>query len=474
MRTDHFRDRRGFRSTLNILDIRASAAKSKSVYNFVNTSLLPLMESPPGTPTRCAENGLFVLYLPGRHTWAYWYRFYASNTPLLRERAQFGQFRNILRLHFPHLRQAPLTGHLLCKDCDRLRRRKQHAKTPAECRAIEREFAYHVRDQRRERDAYNRHKLLARNDPDHYLSLIADCRAKSEIPTFYERVKGRDSYDNKQHLVTLGIINHANMEASFYLSLDWWPDNENFICTALVEVIERYLRTTRRRPPTLFLQLDNCTASNKNRIFLAVMATLVAKGWFKHIELSYLLVGHTHEDIDRLFSNLWTILAERDILTIHDAKAGMEEFFARSNSEYDQVQVYIQNVCFSFSTWLHEVTYLAKLLDTAHGFKLSLDTEGDHTQVTVQARARNGLTDQSWGPKFLICSSFPTTTVPLQPPITKTFDPVIINKMLDTLADVFVSYPESRDHWLEVARDPVAVFDLNTPAYEVRSYSVRL
>lgn len=51
----------------------------------------------------------------------------------------------------------------------------------------------------------------------------------------------------------------------------------------------------------LFLQLDNTTAENKNHMLLAYCSLLVELGYFERVVISFLVVGHTHEDIDRFF-----------------------------------------------------------------------------------------------------------------------------------------------------------------------------
>ena len=51
----------------------------------------------------------------------------------------------------------------------------------------------------------------------------------------------------------------------------------------------------------LHLQLDNTTKDNKNHTVFAFLAWLVQSGNFHKVTVSFLPVGHTHEDIDALF-----------------------------------------------------------------------------------------------------------------------------------------------------------------------------
>jgi hypothetical protein len=66
-------------------------------------------------------------------------------------------------------------------------------------------------------------------------------------------------------------------------------------------MLSRYLQRYRRFPATLRLQLDNTVKDNKNFILLIYCACLVYLGLFTAVEIHYLLVGHTHNDVDGTF-----------------------------------------------------------------------------------------------------------------------------------------------------------------------------
>ena len=69
-------------------------------------------------------------------------------------------------------------------------------------------------------------------------------------------------------------------------------------------------------PPTLRVQLDNCAKDNKSRYVFAYWSLLVAKGIFKKVFVSFLLVGHTHDDIVSSFGRWSMKLREENILAI--------------------------------------------------------------------------------------------------------------------------------------------------------------
>ncbi|KAL3697196.1 hypothetical protein R1sor_011272 [Riccia sorocarpa] len=55
-------------------------------------------------------------------------------------------------------------------------------------------------------------------------------------------------------------------------------------------------------PPTFYIQLDNSGKDNKNWVMMAFFSELVIRGVFKTVFMSFLIVGHTHEDVDAFFS----------------------------------------------------------------------------------------------------------------------------------------------------------------------------
>jgi hypothetical protein len=61
-------------------------------------------------------------------------------------------------------------------------------------------------------------------------------------------------------------------------------------------------------PPILQMQLDNATGDNKNRYVFAFFSLLVHLGIFREVYVNFLLVGHTHEDIDAMFGRWSTKL----------------------------------------------------------------------------------------------------------------------------------------------------------------------
>lgn len=50
------------------------------------------------------------------------------------------------------------------------------------------------------------------------------------------------------------------------------------------------------------LQVDNTVSENKNNHLLGFLAAMVGRGVMKTVTLNFMMVGHTHIEIDQVFS----------------------------------------------------------------------------------------------------------------------------------------------------------------------------
>ena len=76
-------------------------------------------------------------------------------------------------------------------------------------------------------------------------------------------------------------------------------------------------------PKKLFLQFDNSAKDNKNRYVMAFCSLLTARRVFKEVTVGFLIVNHTHEDIDAHFSYLSKLLKMKNTYVLADL---MKEF----------------------------------------------------------------------------------------------------------------------------------------------------
>jgi hypothetical protein len=71
-------------------------------------------------------------------------------------------------------------------------------------------------------------------------------------------------------------------------------------------------------PKNLLFQMDNFVQDNKNRHLLAFLSLLMMRDVFQEVKLGFLVVGHTHEDIDGCFGYLSKKLREKNNYILMD------------------------------------------------------------------------------------------------------------------------------------------------------------
>ncbi len=82
------------------------------------------------------------------------------------------------------------------------------------------------------------------------------------------------------------------------------------------------LTTEKKLPPVFLLQLDNTTKQNKGTFLYVFLFLLVHHGVFERIIITYLPVGHTHEDIDQMFSRFAIALRQFNAETVTRTEMG--------------------------------------------------------------------------------------------------------------------------------------------------------
>ncbi|KAL3700444.1 hypothetical protein R1sor_018466 [Riccia sorocarpa] len=75
-------------------------------------------------------------------------------------------------------------------------------------------------------------------------------------------------------------------------------------------------RPFNKLPSTFYIQLDNSGKDNKNWVVMVFLSELVARGVFKVVIASFLILGHTHEDVDAFFSKINRALSRKHVNSI--------------------------------------------------------------------------------------------------------------------------------------------------------------
>ena len=221
----------------------------------------------------------------------------------------------------------------------------------------------HLREQEACRAYYCLSRALACYRPDEVLCVMHDKmdHSKTASPCFASRNKATDGLMKLPISVT-GMLAHGHGDVKYaHYTLDLYPADSNqtigsiakllrdlesppkssnpcslFVGAGTTELYEAVLGGSEqcitsikpkltagpnpvglvKLPPILHVQLDNCWRDNKSRYIKCFWSLLVAKGIFEEIQVSFLLVGHTHDDIDASFGRWSMKLRENDYPTV--------------------------------------------------------------------------------------------------------------------------------------------------------------
>ena len=217
----------------------------------------------------------------------------------------------------------PFSKCTICETNRSMREKTNDSGTNATLKAELREHLIFVRDTR---EGYYRRRLLAHQFPDEYMSVIIDGADQSryDVPYTHQKSKLNDAnWGMKMH--TIGAILHGRAVYAFTCP-DHVEQGHNVTIQALHDVLLDQIQKGRSIPPRLFLQLDNTTKQCKGRYVFGYLGLLIKLGVFQRITVSFLPVGHTHEDIDQLFSRISVRLHKHD----HYSRIGLEKSIRES------------------------------------------------------------------------------------------------------------------------------------------------
>jgi hypothetical protein len=179
------------------------------------------------------------------------------------------------------------------------------AGTPEEREHFDKLLREHNELQMAERLAAKESQDFARTHPHRQLDLVVDGMGGNTILPHCPKIsKKLSGVPYLKMLVTGMLVLSAVTMRFMFAGLYHFPHNEDPIITIIHFTLLNFLLQRRYRPSVLVLHLDNCFKENKNAFMLAYICFLVHQGFFAEVELRYLITGHTHGEIDSLFSNI--------------------------------------------------------------------------------------------------------------------------------------------------------------------------
>ena len=218
-------------------------------------------------------------------------------------------FRNVWSSE-EDVRHIKIRKHLrfaICDTCVELREQFEKARgNDKERQRLKNEIRRHVKFVRKQRRSYKARCDKAMQQPSEYLSLIFDAadQAAYGLPYFGIKSHSSDGYHVGTHL--MGCLAHGHGAFAFSY-LENCKHGTNTTIQAMYRVLSEMKAEGKSIPRKIYIQLDNTSKQNKSKFFLGWCGYLILMGICDVVLISFLPVGHTHEDIDQFFSRCYLL-----------------------------------------------------------------------------------------------------------------------------------------------------------------------
>jgi hypothetical protein len=267
------------------------------------------------------------------------------------------------------------------------------AKTPASRKEVQERRKEHIQHIRRERAQYYATRAKSTKDST-ILSIIIDGmdQSKTDPPEFKQSAKSDDKLTKLKCHVT-GVLIHGRERKAFAFVVDETiPSDTNLNLLCLIKAFDHL--GWDQLPDDLYIQMDNTGKDNKNYDILAFLTLLVKCQKLKNVYWNFLPVGHTHEDIDQMFSCFSRCLMGRSF-------GGIDEIMKIIEEAYTPKPFVIKiTECPGVVGWLKPLSYKfrngqTKLvgISNAHAFWIHKAANGD-----VEASYKIWRAEDKWLP----------------------------------------------------------------------------
>ncbi|XP_071821925.1 uncharacterized protein [Apostichopus japonicus] len=231
------------------------------------------------------------------------------------------------------------TEFTVCGTCQSLKEVAERARTgkeTEECRQLQEVHLNHVKS---EREQYHLARTKACQFSTELTTLIVDGmdQSKTDLPHFVQNDK------DVKHLAKVpvhitGVLIHTkgpcDKFAYVYTDVKHIPHDSNMTITCILRTLVKHKDTLGK---DLFLQLDNCYRENKNRYLLSFCSLLVELKIFRVVTVHFLPVGHTHEDVDQMFSCIARALKKQNTYTYQELSSFIKASFTPA-IEVEEIQ----------------------------------------------------------------------------------------------------------------------------------------
>ena len=307
-----------------------------------------------------------------------------------KEHAQESTFYQVLREDYPHVKFPRTCAFSQCNVCSQIKSAIEKAQGTYQKAILQQQRQHHLEQAASERRKFRKHWDKAKSlNRDKYMCLIIDGMTQNTTTLPHYRRKAKWIAQHKYDCHVQGIM-VAGRNATMEFAYKNVSGNANMNITTLHNAIlqEQNLRSEEGRPmpEVLYVQMDN-VSSNKGYVLFSYLALLLEKQVFRKVKVNFLIVGHTHENIDQMFSRFSIALRTVDCLTLEELM-----HCARTSMKLQPNVVEVKSTI-DWKAWLEPVSNNWSDVFFNHAFRLVMNEAG---KAVIHSRQYAENADKSW------------------------------------------------------------------------------
>ncbi|XP_019628130.1 PREDICTED: uncharacterized protein LOC109472715 [Branchiostoma belcheri] len=362
------------------------------------------------------------------------------------------QFFKVWRTQCKHIRIPKFSRFAKCTMCDNIKKALLEARNKKDREDVRNARSHHILLQKLQRMKYYKHSRKARRNPEQYMSVIIDGMDQEAtlLPHYAQTTKDDHGLWRLKTQVT-GALSHGERKCYARVDHMQYPHDTNLTLNFLTDILVQAAEEKEGHlPPVLYIQMDNKAGECKNRWILAYCCALVHLDIVKKVKVSYLMVGHTHEDIDQLFSKIQSLLRRKSATTMDALLQVIEE----SYTPKPKATTIHANSMFDIKDWLDQEMSDMDHHNLPHAFKV----QKENGEVCMYYKMWSS--DKSWSlptPKPGVSHQAPLNHVPIGQPKLQKPNPYVHQRKLSAtvkkLSDVSKLSAEETAWWASFIAD---------------------
>ncbi|KAL3684460.1 hypothetical protein R1sor_002482 [Riccia sorocarpa] len=265
-------------------------------------------------------------HLPNNFTKKEVYDHYRTDMVQVRECLQYSSFKHYWVKFYPLVTIPTTNKFSVCDFCELYKSKRDKGVTSLEKAEAVEALKLHKKQQAEERAAAGWHRWKALDSPKDcaYIQIDGMDQKKTALPHFSKQPKSVDGAALVGVHLVGAMIFHGVLRTRAFLTYNNLKSDSNLTIIVLQKIL---LEWEGILPPTLYLQLDNTVRENKNNILFAYLAMLLEKKVFTKIKLGFLLVDHTHDFVDQMFSRFSQALLRENAFTMSRLRSVIENSY---------------------------------------------------------------------------------------------------------------------------------------------------